>query len=513
MQPHFQTICDAILNEALGVPRKAFAEVLQYVADSYKRKVFGDVERVTLKQFPPKEFNLDFTGTNYQHLNVIKPKVVISFKASGQSFFMEVDPNKINPYTMKDGVGYIVFSFSERLQSILSEVAEHEMFHYLQYAAVTYKIKTNQIPNITLNQYSKYLGGLPSKQVIPTDVSISGLKMGENKKWTVALGPLINNQILYANKRPIVIPAKTQEEAWALFQKKFPSAITQYPQGSLSMKDMSGKYLKGSKRVEHTSRPVEYYTDLLSIIRVMQFEYNDKFHDMKKEQFFMLFTKDTLSDRLRQISNIIYAHDLFQSFKDNTKKKIVAGGKSLYKTVLHKMYSGFINDDTAGTVAEIKQVVNKFHEDITNWRTKAKAEQEEPKELGVTEKDFHATSMRFMRLEDWLVDLDDNNTDTTESIFQDLGIKERVPDAGDSYYPVAMAYTIVKNYFKKFKKLIQNASTNPDPRYMRDEKALSEKDVYIMASRLLFNEIQQHLIRYSETSKKIPDELYDLWIS
>jgi hypothetical protein len=449
MQPAFENICDAILSEALGVPRKAFAEVLQYVTDSYKRKVLENIERVTLKQFPPKEFSLDFTGTNYQHLNVINPKVVISFKSSGQSFFIESDPNGLRPQTMRDGVGYITLSFSERLQSLLSEVIEHELFHYLQYATVAYKIKTKQLPSIPTGQFSKHLGGLPSKQVLPTDISISGLKLGDIKKWAVALGPEIDNRILYSNKKPIIIPAKTEEEAWKAFQNKFPSAITQYPKGSLTMKDMSGRYLKGSKRVEHTTRPVEYYTDLLSIIRVMQFEYNNKFHDIKKEKFFMAFTQDTLPEMLNDVSTIRYAHGMFQTFKKNTKRKIVAGGKSLYKTVLQKLYAGFMNENTAGTAAQIKQVVDKFHEDIASWRIKAKAEQEEPKELGVTEKDFHAKTMRFMRLDDWLVDLDDNNTDVTESIFRDLGINERMPEVGDSYYPVAMAYTIVKNYFKK----------------------------------------------------------------
>jgi Fe-S-cluster formation regulator IscX/YfhJ len=511
MQPNFNIICDSVLNESLGIPRKVFAEVIGYVTEMYKKRQMEEVERVTLGKFPPKTFNLDFSGTNYEHLNVINPKVVISFSSTGLCFFVETDPNKKSSQNITNGVGYINISFSTTLRDAIMDVVEHEFFHYIQYATVTYKIKTNQIPNIPILHYQKYVGGLPNQSVIPKDVTISGVKRDKGDIWAFAVNPISAGKYLQASKKIITIPAKTKEKALELFYAKFPSAKASYPPDKITPID--GSALKGSRRrVEHTTRPIEYYSDLLSMIRIMQYEHDTRFPLTSKEAFFNAFIQDTLVNVLRT-PNLIHAHNTFNTFRKNTKRKIIAGNKSLYKTVLQKMYSGFMNEDTKKTSTEIKDIVQKYDEEIMEWRRKRANMREEPKELGVTESDFHAKTMRFIRLDDWLVDLDDNNTDVTESIFSDLGITERMPESGYSYYPVAMAYTIVKNYFKKLGKLIRKASTDPDPMYVQEGKTLSKKDVYVMASKLLFNEIQEHLVIYSATSKKIPDELYDLWIN
>lgn len=510
MEPNFQHICDSILNEALGVPRKTFAEVTNYIIEMYKKKQVEGVERVTLQKFPPKTFPLDFTGTNYEHLNVINPKVVISFSASGSCFFLETDPNKINTQNILDGVGYINISFATILRYILTEVLEHEFFHFIQYATVTYKIKTNQIPRIPLLHFQKYIGGLPSQNVIPKDVTISGKRIDKGMIWAFAVNPTSSGRYLQANKKTITLPAKTKEGALELLYTKYPSARTSYPPEKITPLD--GSALKGSRRVEHTTRPVEYYSDLLSAIRAMQYAHDTRFPLIDKQTFFKAFLQDTLPSVL-QIPSLVHAHSTLDSFRNNTKRKLVAGNKSLYKTVLQKLYAGFMNEDTQRTSDDIKNTIQKYDDEMSEWRRQRANMREEPKELGVVENDFLARSLWLMRLEDWLVDLDDNNTDTTEEVLRDLGIEEKTSTHSEPHYIVPMGYNSVKRIFKKFKKLIQNASDEPDPSYMQDGTPISEKRIYMMASKDLFTRIQEHLERYSATSKKIPDELYDLWLS
>lgn len=343
-----------VLNEAIfELPKSVFQNISNYILEIYKKVNTEKIKKINADIIPPKIFPLDFTGTRWEYLNIINPRVQIDFNnQKGETYFTRVDLTKKNKENIKNGIGFINISFTEPISRILVEALEHELLHFVQYAIVTYKIKKGIIPDISISDYEKHIGGLPSKKFIPIDVSIAGYK-NVKKKWCIT-NPEINarREVLSVNNKILTITAPTAEKALAIAKARYSFIDQKYPNSFAKQANVT------TRRTAHTNRPIEYYTDLLTLIRQLQYAYykikeTDSGKNLDKKMFF----RDFLNGTFKNISILSTPYALLDRFKSLKNTRDPRHNGSLYKTVLIKLYKIFIHTDPKEDLDKIKVAI------------------------------------------------------------------------------------------------------------------------------------------------------------
>lgn len=250
-------------------------------------------KRITTQSFPIKDYDLDFSGTRFEFLNNLNPKpsIRVRYSKGGDSYFSLLPD--IEHKTTPDYLknrGFMHISLQDPYRVVI-DILEHEVLHYIQdYIQKYIRIKQGAKEPIFFNQNKSSKGGLPPKKIIDDRYTISG-------------------------------------------------------------------YAKGSKKIRrasHSLRPIEYYPDLLSSIRHMEFDFSRYYPDYEydennptkwekeKKQFFV----DVLKGNVR----VDIANDVFEEFKTISKQ--------FYNHMVKVAYDAFVNKPPNLNINELKRVGN-----------------------------------------------------------------------------------------------------------------------------------------------------------
>jgi len=499
------TVYDRMLLKegVLEVPQRVFADVLRHVANAYKQIEVKGLKRITDKSFPPRIFNLDFTGTNWEFLNETNPRVEVQFSFSDKSsYYQNVDPSGKNPETIKTGKGYIVFLLKEDMINTLMSTIEHEISHFIQYDIVTYKIKKGQLPDMPVSEYKDNIGGLPSKRYQSKSVDTSGYKT-KTDSWMFTTKALnqSNKVISYSGGKLLTIKAKTPEEALIKVKQAVPSISRSYPDAIAIPRH--------ARRVQHTARPVEYFPDLQTLLRTLQYFAQLNPTLSKKQILLDVINRKPVPLTVNGSRFLSRAIRILANFKSNLHNP------KFYNHILAKLYNAFVNKDFKKDYDEIKNIIDQTNKEIEQARQVKQKQDEHTYPLGLKEEDFTAIPYKFAPIDVWLTDLDDENTDTTRTILDQLGLKPKYSKYYDQEnYIIPMNYVAIKNLFRKFKNLIHSSQNVGDKLGgVKDGESLSDFKIYVQASKEMFDLIRKHLRHYSGSQKELPIELWKLLIS
>jgi hypothetical protein len=220
---------------------------------------------------------------------------------------------------------------------------------------VTYKIKKGLLPDMSIKEYEKHIGGTPSRKMLPTDVTMRGYKIDKLKKWTITTPEMQKDGQSFAyNNKLIVISAKSAEEAISKVLMKIPS-LGRKPK-------LIAQETEGTRRVEHVKRPIEYYTNLVSFIRRLQYMYYTYHSDMTKKDFYsQVVNRDRfLYHNSKQRGTLEWMYKYLDNFKKN---------EPLYRKILSKIYTAFVNVDASDDINRIKSLVRSLTADILKQKT------------------------------------------------------------------------------------------------------------------------------------------------
>ena len=260
-----------LIAEAMQIPRSVFKEIEAFVIGAY----YSRSEDI-------KDFDIDFTGTRWDFLNYLNPVLNVMIAPNAKK--CEYLPSD----TIMQGEGTIRIGLKTGLTEILSHGIEHEIAHFIQELIMVHKINKGKFPKISYvnPHFSKNMGGLTSKKMLPKGISVPGYRKRERTK---------DGKIIW-NKR---------------------------------------------ERVEHSARPVEYQPNLLSTIRDLQYQYvqytNNSKKPMSKKQFLLAILKGAFPETI--------SSQTLKKIKGRSNLRGNVEGKRYYKYVLNNIYKLFIDGD------------------------------------------------------------------------------------------------------------------------------------------------------------------------
>jgi len=249
-----------LVTEGLfAIPRNSFQNIFNYVAEIYKYVNSG--QRISPHRLKPKILPISLAGTNFEFLEKFHPQVKVFFYRSANTEGAKFWTYDKEIGEVSDKWGNIYINLNGDLQDILTTVLEHEILHYIQHLIRSHR-----------DQSDDYIGGLPSKKVIPNNLTTHGYVKGKEKK-----------------------------------------------------------------RVKHSRRPIEYYTNLNSAVREVQKFYNTsksvhRFEDSPKER------KRFFVGLLEKLKNGKLSGRFADTFADVKKEN-----PELYKAYLRLTYNAFVN--------------------------------------------------------------------------------------------------------------------------------------------------------------------------
>jgi len=514
MENLFYKLYDTILTEALEIPRHVFKELEDYIVEIAKKIGINDIKRLTQKSAPPKEFKIDFTGTRWEFLNVMNPRIKMYLSMGrNKTYYSNTDPVGGDKDTIRSGKGYMMIDYRDGLQRIISEILEHEVAHFVQYsiqANENRKREGGSSGDRFANKKKPLIGGLPNARHLPKDLTVSGRKIKSGKTWQLHK---------FGNREPF--PTINGIRSWVLNAPDHNTAVRK------AKGYMGDKWTKdhkmvaqareiSNKRVEHTHRPIEYYTDMLSLIRVLQYNYHQEqivgWESFTKKEYFQKFMSGK-HDSLASRKQMDMAYRIFKIFKSLPKP--------LYQQVLKRVYNIFVNKDVKKDFDEIKKILKDTEEAIVKGRTEneiaaiknpKKPRSVTPIPFDLKIDDFKASPLKEIRLEFILTDFDDKNYDATEEILSKIGIGETWSQRmGETIYSIPMSWKSIDLRFRTLARLINRYELNDeDSGYTFDDEPVMKSNMYTDAAVELFNLIQLEL--HYERGNDIPDKLFHHWI-
>jgi hypothetical protein len=113
------------------VPEKVLKDIKDFYIENAKKYIEEGGGKISMRKYPPKDFNLDFSGTNFEFLNSLNPSVTV-YLTSRVSYFNWY--NHENENTMESfNHGNIYLQLNRHmLKGVLNQVIEHEIMHYIQ---------------------------------------------------------------------------------------------------------------------------------------------------------------------------------------------------------------------------------------------------------------------------------------------------------------------------------------------------------------------------------------------
>jgi len=280
----------SMLKEGVfAVPRHVWSDVFDFVLESIKTIKSENKNFYRRSTIKPQTFDLDFSGTSFERLNVMKPKIKVFIlnkpKDYNSAYFWSFDQD-LKENTIDDH-GNIYINAAGPAERILVLNVEHELLHYVQYLIREYR-EDNNLVNSDHN-----MGGMPPQKKIPKDISLSGYKKSGKK----------------------------------------------------------------TKRVKHHTRPIEYYTNLNTILRDTQYKYFTALKIHRKE--------DNTENRKAFFVNTLKRSNE-RSDKNSRTIRVLGDIKQfdskLYQLYLKLLYKGFVNDETKIELETVEDEINKVYD-------------------------------------------------------------------------------------------------------------------------------------------------------
>lgn len=370
------------LNEAFELPFKVYQDIFDYAFESNKKR--REKPRTKIE---PRKFNLDLSGTPYEFLNVFHPSIKVEMSPLSQLGSPGV---YYHGKLEKHGTGAkfpiitgnMGIAFMDDNIGNLFFVIEHELLHFLQ---------------DLIQQYSsiKKIYGFSRTPSYRTKTEIGGLP------------PM-----------PLVKKIKKDREI-----------------------DVAGT--KNTKRTVHALRPTEYYTNLNSIIKVIQAWYlnNTKNPDLQKAAADVEAKKEYFKNKILSDDNQV--KDMLDRIKNLDE--------DLYKIYLNTIAKRFIlNSDFYQDYKKLSVAV----EDMKKHKIDLENKKKENSPLAgtrFTEKDFDGkVSIGWYDLGRYSY-LYDYNDDEIREMIDTIGVKIKEDEYSE---PMSINFKLsYKNLAKIFKKL------------------------------------------------------------
>jgi hypothetical protein len=354
----------------LNVLEEGFMEapktVMQPIIDYYfeKLKDFNRLGKQKVsKEFGTKTFELDFTGTRYEYLNEPNLKKIHVTLSNGY-------------HSSASSTGNVLLDFSEP-QRALSEVLEHEILHIIQMEtgkSVSGNPKYQKKAKDKGFDKSEYHAGLPKKKHISRSQHPNPGLSGQRTLYKIS--------------------------------KSDPTSYYGYKPATRNNRP----YAYSKKRIDHSSRPIELYTDLLSTIRNLQLGFQKEISKLSispeekeklknsvplRKKYYSVFIKDKNFNDLRivewminrepitlKVSTPHVGDGIWYKFKKNLPE-------NLYKDFLRLSYDAFVNREAPFDYEEIVKKVREL-DDAKKEGEKEKAEKEQNrKEKGIVDLKFY----------------------------------------------------------------------------------------------------------------------------
>jgi len=313
-----------VLEEGIfSIPKPVFQDIIDYYAQMYEKFKVEKIKRITPDKFPPKTFEIDLTGTKFEFLNEMRPKVEIHF-SSERSYF---EPQFVGSF------GKINLNMTDRYESMVYATIEHEILHFIQYLYVYNLYKKGKISrkqyidsvngDVPVNKTN--YAGLPPKKLLDTRKNIHG-------------------QIITSGRRT----------------KHAHRPIEYYPDLLSSIRELHFNFLKElkDKASEYDQLKVERP---ISKISSKQKEIDDiKTLEIQKKYFFKKFLSGdinsgiaswalsqfkSLSPEIEKLNKVKKKKKKNKTFNKNQKFSDGKRRITFYQHMIRLMYDGFMNRD------------------------------------------------------------------------------------------------------------------------------------------------------------------------
>lgn len=410
----FAKLYSLVTEGVFELPQYVFKDILDYFNRMAKAAKESGAKRITEKSFPIRNFPINLKGTNYEFLiGALAPYT----KGKGLTLNVSLTMNPDQVFYHNWHVSTKKNTFAEDLTGNIQLCLTHVQstnFHVLEHEVLHYIQELLKKYKQVSGYKDQEIGGLPSFGVLPMDRDVDG------------------------------------------YLKK----------------DASARRTR-FRRVNHSNRPTEYYTDLLSALRELQITYESerRVHGTGKKEFFEMFLSDI--KRNKSVGDVSpMATSVFKSIRNSNYE--------LYKVLLKKIYSSFMNGYPNFDFDEIKKEVREVKE---IGHRKAEEAAQKKMEMPYEERIFNNLSPFQVRYHDTpdYSNLDDGNYAFSEEAFDRLPHTKRRESRDDGeYYSMSMKWKHLQAIFKKIQEMYRNED---DPEH---------KENYIYFAKELLKDIMKH---------------------
>jgi predicted SprT family Zn-dependent metalloprotease len=292
----FNSLVDLlVLNEGyFHVPISVLKNLLEDYYEIWRVVQSQNIKRMTPQSFSTKDYDLDFSGTRFEFLNNLdpKPSIRVRYTKSGGSYFSIVSSRKLKTEPDYSKNKGFMQIDLSDPYRVVIDILEHEVLHYIQYYIQKYTRIKKGEIDPIFDRTKGSVGGLPPKKIIDNRYTTSGYSKDSNQ----------------------------------------------------------------TRRTKHSLRPIEYYPDLLSSIRQMEFDFSRYYPDYEydennptkwekeKKQFFV----DVLKGNVKV------------SIASNTFKEFKTVSKQFYNHMVKVAYDAFVNKPPNLNINELKRVGNEL---------------------------------------------------------------------------------------------------------------------------------------------------------
>ena len=546
----FSKIYNDILLETIRLDKNIYREIYEDFVRMIKLVKEKDIQKISYKTFPAKTFKLDLSGTAWEHLKSLNPTVMVYYSmAYNESFMINVDPfDKNNRLNIKNGVGFIVFDLKQPVYTLVS-IVEHELSHVLQELEKVYRRGVKDRDSKAVDR----IGGLPSRRFVPKDITEHGYKiqryfdgyiMGDNGQLVRKVINILATDEKQALK---LAKAKISKMNFGDYKDKVDSVVVK------TSSIMGTTAYSGGNRVNHTNRPIEYYPDVTTLLRLLQYNYhNNPDLNMKKSdylnafltgqydklgKFYLLNMCTGIVEKLRNntINKKVTRYQVYDKGNNKVMKVIAkdeasaikkvkkalgnrysndmtvreAQNVSFYQYMIGKLTNRFLNED----YNEVYKEVRKSIDDINNSQ-KVKEQVKADKANKVSDKlpkgmpvwDFRE-GLQIIPIDMDIVGFDTedyamnhSHSESTEDFLNTLGLRGRENRYGQYSYNIPRKSEVIDKIFRRCRKYIDKYSGKDD---------YSEYVQYVTGARGLFKALNDSL---KEDRYSIPDSVFEEWI-
>lgn len=459
---------DEILNEAFTLEKSIYEPVMRYYIDNYRKFKMGGMKRVSPEKFPVVTIPLDVGGTKFEKFKQFSPQIKVELNNSGDSMFY---PSR----------NLVVLSFKDPIREVV-DVIEHEIMHYFQFLYDRYfKVKYAENIKKAPNHYSAHrgwdtprVGGLSKKELEPENLDVHGNKLSFTfvKRNMYLQRPMRGqNGTKYVD---IEIEARTPQKAYKkltnmFFTQKVPMTYGQYDRHPITASDFRNKSIltkwetPSGRRTLHSYRPIEYWTDLVSNLRHLQYDYRSALEKQGK-------SKEEIEKALNS------EKDKAAFFKARVKSnKVFPFGSDIHpnyrQSYLSRLYNYFVSSDIPLETYEYTKEIEKIDQEAKNQPIKVrKTPLTDEKFLEGLKERFNITANTFddkiieVELMDWsnFSNMEDGNADYVIDNMGEIGLSSRYNRYGAESFKIKRSPSFVRKLFSNLRKLIETKKKNSD---------------------------------------------------